>query len=143
MNEHNTTQSDPASSLTGRPSSGGLRAALAGLAAVKVPSWRSVAATASCLLAGVTSVATAIVLVDRSLLGGHLRSGLAGARTVVGLGALVALMVAVALSVMLPINANDVDRLLTAGQRRRLHVAISALVTALCLGYLWSLGAAR
>jgi ABC-type amino acid transport system permease subunit len=119
-----------------------VRAAITGMGDVKVPSWRSILATSCGLVASVLVLTASITLVDGSLLEGHFNGGLGALRPVAGMAALGAMVLSVVLAIALPLNASDVDRRLTTGQRRRLRVALGALIASLCLGYLWSLGAA-
>jgi hypothetical protein len=59
-----------------------------------------------------------------------------------GVLALLMAILAVVTAFTLPLNANAVDRRLTSGQRKRLHVSLVSMALALVLGYLWSLGIA-
>lgn len=128
--------------LDGKPSGGGLRTALHGLRDVKVPTPRSALATTATLVAGALVTTGLIVVVDRVLIGGHVRGGQLPLRPMLGSLALLMAVTSVITAFTLPLNANTVDRRLTSGQRKRLHVSLATMGLALTLGYLWSLGIA-
>lgn len=128
--------------LDGKPSGGGLRTALHGLRDVKVPAPRSALATTATLVAGALVTTGLILVVDRVLIGGHVRGSQLPLRPMLGVLALLMAILAVVTAFTLPLNANAVDRRLTSGQRKRLHVSLVSMALALVLGYLWSLGIA-